>query len=114
MPPRAPHRAEVHRHRPSRPDRVATRERRHPQRVQLITGRRDHLLLSPLAAREHHLGPRASQRVGHRQRGHHVPGGAAGGDHDQRCFQPCEPWLLATRGCAGRSSSRPMSSALGS
>jgi hypothetical protein len=56
------------------------------KRMQLVTGGRDEFLLGALSAGEHHLRALRPQRVGYRQRRHHVTGGAAGADHDQRNF----------------------------
>ena len=48
---------------------------------------RGHELRLGSAADERDLGALSPQRVGHRERRHHVPGGPAGGDHDppRRC-----------------------------
>ena len=98
-PPRVPHRAGRDQRRPGRRDRAPARQRRDAERAQLVAGGRDELELGAVAADERDLGALSSQRVGHRQRRHDVPGGPAGADHD--------PSALSTFGVRTTCSRRP-------
>ena len=95
-----PHRPGVDGHRVDGPLGAAPGQRLDPQRVQLVARRRHQLLLGALAADEGDLGALGPQRVGHRQRGHDVPGGATGADHDPRHprdLESCAPGRIRAR-----------------
>ena len=77
-------RARRARTRPRGPQRVATVQPGHADRVQLVAGGRDQLRLRPLATDEDDVGALSPQRAGDRQRRHDVPRRPAGGDRDPR------------------------------